>query len=346
MEHITKSATEPFPPRLLEALEHILKRGTEAQMKLTAAVLLFRYDQPGGKEYLLKVVNSPAVDMLTRDVIFVLAKNRVPEAVPGIAAAYPKMGAPYEIHHLALGQWGDPGVLEAVRRRCAGEPKNYGYALCLAQAGDAGSVAPLRAALATRGSTPTGNVLRSALARVGALDAETWHAEMELAWANHRSLSEAAIIHYFDAAGPAVAKGMAEQCLKASIPLHEAYVAGMESQAKGIREKIPELANKFPKPPPSEFIMGAAQLLAQWDAKEAVPTLQQVLTTVQQGGRANVYVNEALGLALYKLDPANWRETLLNAGIPPYHVDRIPALAKLRPIPPAYLPKQVNLKAR
>lgn len=169
---------------------------------------------------------------------------------------------------------------------------------------------------------------------------------MELAWANHRSLSEAAIIHYFDAAGPAVAKGMAEQCLKASIPLHEAYVAGMESQAKGIREKIPELANKFPKPPPSEFIMGAAQLLAQWDAKEAVPTLQQVLTTVQQGGRANVYVNEALGLALYKLDPANWRETLLNAGIPPYHVDRIPALAKLRPIPPAYLPKQVNLKAR
>ena len=92
--------------------------------------------------------------------------------------------------------------------------------------------------------------------------------------------------------------------------------------------------------------MGAAQLLAQWDAKEAVPTLQQVLTTVQKGNRADVYLNEALGLALYKLDPVNWRDTLLTAGVPQYHVDRIPELAKLRPIPAEYLPKQVNLKQR
>ena len=106
------------------------------------------------------------------------------------------------------------------------------------------------------------------------------------------------------------------------------------------------MANKFPKEPPTAFIKGASQLLAEWEAKEAVPTLQQVLTTVQKGNRADVYVNEALGLALYKLDPVSWRDTLLNAGIPPYHVDRIPELAKLRPIPPAYLPKQVNLKAR
>ena len=47
-----------------------------------------------------------------------------------------------------------------------------------------------------------------------------------------------------------------------------------------------------------------------------------------------------------ELDPTNWRETLLNAGVPEYHVDRLPALAKLRPIPAEYLPKQVNLKAR
>ncbi len=134
--------------------------------------------------------------------------------------------------------------------------------------------------------------------------------------------------------------------MPAVIPLHEAYLDGMELQAKGIREHDPALSNKFPKPSPYEFIMGTAQLLAQWDAKEAVPTLQQVLTTVQKGNRSDVYLNQALGLALYKLDPANWRDTLLNAGVPQYHVDRIPELAKLRPIPPEYLPKQVNLKQR
>lgn len=346
MDHIHGAAVEPYPPRMLEALEHILKHGEEAQLKLTSATLLYRYGQPAGKEYLLTVLNTPDVDLRTRDVILTLARNKEPEAVPGIIAAFPKIGSPYDAVQIAMGRWADPGIGQVIRQQYATDPRNWGYALGLSQADDPTAIEPLKTALKSRGNSASSRTIESALAHLGAIEPATWASNMDAAFQNRARVGDQALLSYLDIAGPAMARGVAQDFLKACIPLHESYLEGMELQAKGIREKIPELANKFPKPSPYEFIMGAAQLLAQWDAKEAVPTIQQVLTTVQKANRSDVYLNEALGLALYKLDPANWRDTMVNAGIPPYHIDRIPELAKLRPIPVEYMPKQVNLRQR
>lgn len=346
MDHIHGAAVEPYPPRMLEALEHILKHSEEAQLKLTAATLLYRYGQPAGKEYLLAVLNSPNVDLRTRDVIKALAMNREVEAVVGISMAFSKLGSPPLALQSTVGRWGEPSIIQAVRQQYGNDPRNWGYALGLSQADDPTAIEPLRMALKSRGNSASSQTIECALAHLGAIEPATWASNMDTAFQNRARVGDQALLSYLDIAGPAMARGVAQEFLKACIPLHEAYLEGMELQAKGIREKIPELANKFPKPSPYEFMMGAAQLLAQWDAKEAVPTLQQVLTTVQKGNRSDVYLNEALGLALYKLDPANWRDTMANAGIPPYHIDRIPELAKLRPIPAEYMPKQVNLRQR
>lgn len=347
MDNIHGAAVEPYPPRMLEALQHILKHAQNPQLRLATAMLLFRYDQPAGKAYLLSVLNSPTTDLLTREAALALATNREREAIPGIVNAFAKMAPPPTPLLMALGQWQEESVRALLKLEWQRNPQSWGLALGLAQGGDAGAVSMLGKTVSSQ--RPLGYLqltVEATLVKYQAMEASQWDNRMRDKCFKTPGTGTSTVLPAFHAAGKEVGVVPLMSLVASTIPLHEAYVAGMESQAKGIREKIPELANKFPKPPPSEFIMGAAQLLAQWDAKEAVPTLQQVLTTVQQGGRANVYVNEALGLALYKLDPANWRETLLNAGIPPYHVDRIPALAKLRPIPPAYLPKQVNLKAR
>ena len=347
MDHIQGAVVEPYAPRTLAALEHILKHADEPQLKLTAATLLYRYGQPAGKEYLLSVLNSPVTDLLTRDAALVLALNREQAAVPGIAAAFPKMGAPPTSLLMAIGSWQEPSLAAMLAQQRLRNPQSWGLALALAQGADTDAVAMLGKTLAAR--RPLGYLqftVEATLAKQNAFAQNDWQSGMRDMFQKAPSTGVSTLLPAFAAVGHDAGRIPLLKMLASTIPLHEAYVAGMESQAKGIREKIPELSNKFPKPPPSEFIMGAAQLLAQWEAKEAVPTLQQVLTTVQQGNRGNVYVNEALGLALYKLDPMNWRETLLNAGVPEYHVDRIPELAKLRPIPPQYQPKQVNLKQR
>jgi hypothetical protein len=346
LEHIVHSATEPFPPRLIEALGHILRHAEEAQMKLTAATLLYRHGHPAGKEHLLSLINAPTAEKRSRGLVMTFALNREPEAVQGILAAFPQMGPHYDDIQVALGRWREPNLTQMVRQQYAGDPKNWGYALGLSQADDIAAIEPLKVALKTRSSSLSGLTIQAALTHLGAMDSTVWVATMETSFLNRSRIGERALITLLDLAGPSSSRDVAQTLLQACIPLHEEFLAGMESQAKGIREKDPALSNKFPKEPPTAFIKGAAQLLAQWDAKEAVPTLQQVLVTVQKGNRADVYLNESLGLALYRLDPTNWRETLLNAGVPEYHVDRLPALAKLRPIPPEYLPKQVNLKAR
>lgn len=349
LRHILDSVVEPYPPRILEALEHLLKHGTDAQMKVTAATLLYRYDQAAGKQYLLSVLNNPETDrLLARDVALVLARNKEREAGASIAAVFPKLGATTTELLLAMGQWRDSSISEVLRQESLRYPLRWSYSIAMSQEGSISSVELITKRLAQE-KRPGGEVvhnLEATLARNGSLDPSVWQQHLSDAFRKQPDSLSRTVLTSFAIAGSQVGGKYLQQMLASTIPLHEAYLDGMELHAKGIREKIPELANKFPKPSPYEFIMGAAQLLAQWEAKEAVPTLQQVLTTVQKGNRADVYVNEALGLALYKLDPVNWRDTLLSAGIPPYHVDRIPELAKLRPIPAEYLPKQVNLKAR
>ncbi len=347
MEYIIKSATEPFPPRVLEALEHILKHGTDAQMKLTAATLLYRYDQPSGKAYLLSLLNSTTTDLRTRDVALALAMNRETEAIPGIVAAFPKLGPPPTRLLLAIGAWNEPSLGALLRQQYQLNPKSWGYALALAQTGTQDAVTHLTQTLATQKSLGYLEfMVEATLVKDQALDASVWQTHMQEMFKKAPSTGVSTLLPAFEVAGSQVGSKFLQEMMASTIPLHEEMLAGMELQAKRVREKDPMAYNWFPKDSPIGFMKGAAQLLAQWDAKEAVPTLQQVLTTVQKGNRTDVYLNEALGLALYKLDPANWRDTLLNAGIPPYHVDRIPELAKLRHIPAEYLPKQVNLKAR
>ena len=346
LKHIQDSAVEPYQPRTLAALEHLLKHGEEAQLKLTAATLLYRYDQPAGKQYLLSVLNLPTVDLLTRDVVLALARNKETEAIPDIVRTWSNLGSPSDAILTTVARWRDPSMVQMLREQYRSDPRNWGYALALSQAGDEAAVQSLSTALKARGNKPSELTIQAGLAHLGAIESIAWAATMESSFQNRARIGERALVTLLDISGPSVSRGVAQTLLQACIPLHEEFLAGLELQAQGVRERNPALANKFPKEPPTAFIKGAAQLLAEWEAKEAVPTLQQVLTTVQKGNRADVYVNEALGLALYKLDPANWRDTLLNAGVPEYHVDRIPALAKLRPIPPEYLPKQVNLKAR
>lgn len=94
LKHIQDSAVEPYQPRTLAALEHLLEHGEEAQLKLTAATLLYRYDQPAGKQYLLYVLNSPTVDLLTRDVVLTLARNKEAEAIAGVVRVWPTRHRP------------------------------------------------------------------------------------------------------------------------------------------------------------------------------------------------------------------------------------------------------------
>ena len=349
LRHILDSAVEPYPPRMLEALEHLLKHGTDSQMKVTAATLLYRYDQASGKQYLLSVLNNPDTDrLLTRDVALVLARNKESEAAASIAAVFPKLGAASTHLLLAMGRWDAPDIEGVLRQQYSLNPRNWSYPFALAQRGDIESSEPLAKELA-KVRRPVGDLvhdLEASLARNGGLEPSVWQQHLADAFRKQPDTLSRTVLTSFDIAGSQVGGKYLQEMLASTIPLHEQYLEGMELQAKGIREHDAALANKFPKPSPYEFIKGAAQLLAQWDAKEAVPTLQQVLTTVQKGNRSDVYLNQALGLALYKLDPANWRDTLLNAGVSQYHVDRIPELAKLRPIPPEYMPKQVNLKQR
>ncbi|GDY21459.1 hypothetical protein LBMAG56_28060 [Verrucomicrobiota bacterium] len=345
--HIHEDAVEPYSPRTLEALEHILKHGTDPQMKLTAATLLYRYDQPSGKEYLLAVLNSPTTDLLTRHVVLTLARNREVEAITGIVAAFPKLGSPSSQLFIALGVWNDPALNAMLRQQYQLTPKNWDYALALAQGGSQDAIKQLTEVLATKRSLGyLSFTVEGTLVREHALEPNTWEAHMREFFKKSPRDGVSTMLPAFAAAGPQVGAKCLQEMLASTIPLHEEYLAGMELQAKRVREKDPLAFQWFPKDTPTDFMKGAAQLLGQWGVKEAVPTLEQVLVTTQKDNRVNVFLNEALGLALYRLDPAHWRDTLLNAGVPTYHVDRIPPLAKLRPIPSEYLPKQVNLKAR
>ncbi|GDY21460.1 hypothetical protein LBMAG56_28070 [Verrucomicrobiota bacterium] len=347
MEHITKSATEPFPPRILEALEHILKHGTDPQMKLTAATLLYRYDQPSGKEYLLAVLNSPTTDLLTRHAALTLAKGREVAAIPGTVAVFPKLGPPPTTLLLTLGTWNDSDVAALLRQQYQLKPQSWGLALALAQAGDPDAVSHLIQTLATHKSLGyLALTVEATLVKYQGLEGEIWKTHMQEMFKKSPRDGVSTILPAFEVAGPQIGAKSLQEMLASTIPLHEEFLAGMELQAKRVRENDPLAFQWFPKDPPTDFMKGAAQLLGQWGVKEAVPTLEQVLVTVQKDNRADVFLNEALGLALYRLDPEHWRETLLNAGVPTYHVNRIPPLAKLRPIPSEYLPKQVNLKAR
>ena len=158
MEHITKSATEPFPPRILEALHHILSNATDPQMKLIAATLLYRYDQQAGKAYLLSVLNSPNVDLLTRHVALCLAMNLETAAIPGIVANLPKMGRPSTPLLATLGKWHVSEIDRVLQHQARLNPESWGYALALVQGGDGSAVGPLERRL-TKETTPDGDLV-------------------------------------------------------------------------------------------------------------------------------------------------------------------------------------------
>ena len=241
-----------------------------------------------------------------------------------------------------------PEIDQAFRQKAASSPEMWGYALALVHAGDASAPITLERRLAKE-SRPIGDVvfdLEAALAGCGRLDPAVWQQHLGDAFRRQPSSIAPSVLTSISVAGPSVGSKFLQELLTISIPLYEQFVDGMAAQAKGVREGDTVAANRFPKAPPTDFIKGAARLLSEWEVKDSVPILEQMLVTVQKESRPNVYLIEALGLALYRLDPDNWRNKLVSAGVPAYHVDRIPGIAKLRPIPAEFLPKQVKLKAR
>jgi hypothetical protein len=247
-----------------------------------------------------------------------------------------------------LGKWHVPEIDAAFKVRAQQNPANWNYQFALVQGGDVAAADALMRALAKE-TSPSGYVklnLEAALAECGRLDPAVWQQHLGDAFRRQPSSIAPTVLDSFSVAGPKIGSKFLQELLTSSIPLYEQFVDGMAAQAKGAREGDTVAANRFPKAPPTDFIKGAARLLSEWEVKESVPILEQILLTAQKESRPNVYLIEALGLALYRLDPDNWRNKLVSAGVPAYHVDRIPGIAKLRPIPAEFLPKQVKLKAR
>lgn len=347
LSSLQDSWLEPFQPRVLEALSHILKNSTDSNIKLRAATLLYRYDSTAGKDYLLSLVGQANPDQVTIKAALTLALNREAAAISGARELIPKIqGVTFDLL-AALGKWGAPEIGELIQDMKRREPRNYGYDFALAQQNAVGARPALERALTRQPDIDYGSVrLEGVLARIGGYDIPTWYSHMEQLYARAPYQNAPSLLLSYDYAGAEVSSPHLLKLLRESISLHEAWLAGMAEHARLVQEGNSTAYAKLPKPSPTTLMSGAARLLADWNVKEAVPILNDLLPVVQKDGRIDPQLNFALGLALYRLDPVNWRDTLINIGMKQDHIDRIPDVAKLRPIAPDLIPKQSSLKWR
>ena len=185
MTHILDAVVEPYPQRTLEALEHILKNASDPQLQKTAAMLLYRYDQPSGKRHLLALLNSLDSDLAARHVMLGFAMNREPESIPGIVADLARRERPSTVTLAALGRWHVPEIDDLLKKKARFNPEDWGYALALVQGGETAASGALERRLAKE-LRPVGDVvfeLEAALARIGRLDPTVW--QRHLARINH-----------------------------------------------------------------------------------------------------------------------------------------------------------------
>ena len=124
MTHILDGVVEPYPPRTLEALEYILKNATEPQLKVNAAMLLYRYDRANGKQHLVSILDSPAVEGVKRQVVLSFALNHEADAIAQIAASLLQIGRPNTETLTALGRWHMPEIDQAFRQKAASDRKS------------------------------------------------------------------------------------------------------------------------------------------------------------------------------------------------------------------------------
>lgn len=347
LNSLQDSLLEPYHPRVLEALEHILKTASDNSLRLRAATLLYRYGSATGRDYLVSLVNQAKPDLLTINAALTLALNREQAAIEGVRQLIPKMqGVTFDLLE-QLGKWPAPEIVGLIADMKLRQPKNYGFDFALAQRNEPSARPALEMALAKQPELDYGSVrLEGVLARLGGFDASTWYSHMEQLYEKAPFQNAPSLLLSYDYAGSEVSSPHLLKLLRQSIAKHEEWLAGMAEHARLVREGDSSAFARLPKPSPTTFMSGAASLLAEWNVREAVPILNDLIPTVQKDKRTDPQLNFALGLALYRLDPVNWRDTLVSVGMKVDHIDRIPEVAKLRPVAPDQMPKQNSLKWR
>lgn len=367
------SLIEPFPSRTLAALDKVFNDAQEPAIRLHAATLLARYGREHGMNYLRAVANKGAPSDLALSAGTTLALNRDTNSLPAILRL---LGGNYpESSELAkaLGNWPDPSVIEALERRVVADKiKARYYAFALAKLGrDGGRVSfqhhfdwtakqDALSSLSPRNQRYRANSIRTgglseeaSAARIGMVSTNVFldHVEeiyrkgLSQDWSNY-------VMPGFEIAGPGTSTAPLLKYLGEFAPRHRAFLAWTNPPPAVVVPGQRPPPRQYPPYPPVGFMAGAVNLLADWEVREAVPHLKEIIPTIQlnrprwSNKVASNALNLHLGLALYKLDPEGWKETLEGAGMRQEFIERIPEIAKLRPVAPSYLPKQGDLNSR
>lgn len=335
---------EPFPPRTLDALDHVLKHSKKASERLTAETLLYRYGRESGRTALLELLKQGGTDVLTISAAITLARNKDQGGLVDSLALLNRLSEfnPSLLH--VLGSWNEPSITQALTRQQQLAPKHKYWAYALAYQDNPLGLPALQAALAAEKNSLNYVSIRieAATARLGATPVEDFQRHFKTMYQQNLRFGRE-LIATLEQAGPRVGGPEMLWVLKDFIPRHEQWIVEGEIQAQKVKAKDPTAYHSYPKPVPFTYLPGAANFLAEWNVREAVPLLEGVISQLQKGQKVFNDLNQQLGLALYRLDPVGWRDTLFNVGIRLDHIDRIPEIAKLRPVAHEQMPQQKNL---
>ena len=347
VSNVKQYQLEPFAPRTLDALDHVLKHSKKASERLTAATLLYRYGRESGRTALLELLNQGGTDDQTISAAVTLARNKDLGGLVDSLALLNRLSEfnPSLLH--VLGSWNEPSITQALTRQQQLAPKHKYWAYALAYQDNSLGLPALQAALAAEKNSLNYVSIRleAATARLGATPVEDFQRHFKTIYQKNLTLGRE-LIATLEQAGPRVGGPEMLWVLKDFIPRHEQWIVEGEIQAQKVKAKDPTAYHSYPKPVPFTYLPGAANFLAEWNVREAVPLLERVIVQMQKGHKTFNDLNQQLGLALYRLDPVGWRDTLFNAGIKLDHIDRIPEIAKLRPVAHDQMPQQKNLYGR
>jgi hypothetical protein len=370
-----ESLVEPFPPRALAALEKAFTDAKEPVVRLHAATLLARYRHKLAEDHLRLVSIKGAPPNLALSAATTLALNRDTNSLSAILSllngAYPENSD----LAAALGNWPDPRVIEALARRVATDKiRSHDYAFALAKLGHDGGRAAFQHKIDWRAkedartarsprdyvSRTNSNIIRvgglneeASAARIGMISTNVFleHAE-EIYQKGFSYDNSKYVMMGFDLLGAPISTPPLLRYLQDYSPRHQAFLAWTNPPPAVLVPGQRPPPTPYPPYPPVGFMAGAARLLSEWEIKEAVPYLKEIIPTIQLNRPrwsqkvAGDALNQQLGLALYKLDPDGWKETLVAARIPPELIESIPEIARLRPVAPGCLPKQGRLGSR
>ena len=133
---------EPFAPRTLDALEHVLKHSKDPREKLAAATILYRYGRDAGRTYLLELINGSIENGQAASAAITLSLNRDKGALSDILFLFNKLESVPDGLLQAFGSWKDPSIVSALEQKQRENPKNWMLAEGLARL-DASSGMPL-----------------------------------------------------------------------------------------------------------------------------------------------------------------------------------------------------------